>query len=118
VGIWRDRYSNGRRVDGSGTLFGRHEFSDIVGFKEALLKEKDRFSKAFTEHLLSYALGRPTTVDDAPAVEEIAQRVAQREYRFQALIEQIVLSKPFRGRESPADEEPAQSPVVPASADR
>ena len=57
-GVWRDTYDNGSAVDASGVLFGRHKFTHIGEFKDAILAEKDRFARAFAAHLLAFALGR------------------------------------------------------------
>jgi hypothetical protein len=95
AGIWRDTYENGQAVDASGTLFGRHSFSDVVEFKETLLAEKDRFTRALASHLLSFALGREVGVEDSLALDDIARATAESDYRFQTLIKQIVLSDPF-----------------------
>jgi len=96
AGLWRGEYENGRKVDPSGTLFGRHEFQGIVEFKDALLAEKDRFASALAEHLLSFSLGREIGVADSLALDEIVQQTAKDKYRFQTLIRQVVLSEPFR----------------------
>ena len=40
VGRWRADYESGLRVDSEGVLFRRHEFGDVVEFKDAILKEK------------------------------------------------------------------------------
>ncbi len=96
AGLWREHYQNGRRVDPSGRLFGKHEFTSIVEFKEALLAEKDRFTRAFASHLLSFALGRPMKATDSPALDQLVQHTAAADYRFQALLQAIVLSDPFR----------------------
>ena len=95
VGIWRDTYSNGRAIDPHGTLFGRHPFRDVVELKAVLLAEKERFTQAFAEHLLSYALGRELRAQDAPALDQIVRATANEDYRFHTLIKQIVLSRPF-----------------------
>jgi len=95
VGIWRDDYENGRAVDASGTVFGTHEFTDIVEFKDALLAERDRFTRAFASHLLSFALGREVGVEDYFAIDLIVRETAADDYRFHTLIKQIVLSDPF-----------------------
>ena len=58
VGRWRNTYENGREVDASGQLFRKHTFKNVVEFKDAILAEKGRFTRAFAEHTLSYALGR------------------------------------------------------------
>lgn len=95
TGLWRDTYENGRPVDPRGVLFRKHEFADVLGFKDAILAEKDRFARAFTGHLLSFALGREVGTNDSIAIEEIVERSAADEYRFRSLIKEIVLSQPF-----------------------
>jgi hypothetical protein len=95
AGIWRETYENGRAVDASGTLFGRHKFTNIVEFKDALLAEKGRFTRAFAAHLLSFALGRKVGIADSLALDQIVHETAAADYRFRALIRQVVLSGPF-----------------------
>ena len=96
TGLWRDQYENGRKVDASGELFRRHKFNDAVEFKDAILAEKERFVRAFSNHLLSFALGREIHPSDTPAVDRIVAASAESDHRLRALIKQIVLSKPFR----------------------
>ena len=96
AGIWRDKYENGRDVDSAGTLFGRHEFNNIEQFKDAILVERDVFTRAFAAHLLSFALGREVEVADAIVLDKIVRETAKDDYRFHTLIQQIVLSEPFR----------------------
>ncbi|QDV17149.1 hypothetical protein Pan153_17840 [Gimesia panareensis] len=95
AGLWRDKYPNGRTVDASGKLLSKHEFANIIEFKDALLAEKDRFTRAFAAHLLSFALGREIGVADSLALEKIVNKTAAEDYRFQSLIREIVLSPPF-----------------------
>ena len=38
LGRWRDTYRTGLKVDASGTLFGKHDFKDVVGFKDAIAR--------------------------------------------------------------------------------
>jgi len=95
VGHWRDVYPNGRQVDSSGVLYNQHSFDDIVGLKKALLKEKGRFATGFTQHLMSFALGRKVTYHDTIAIEEIVQRTAADDFRLKAIIKNLVLSDAF-----------------------
>jgi hypothetical protein len=83
-------------VDASGELFGKHEFRDVVGFKDALLVEKDRFTRALAGHLLSFGLGRPLTLADSSSLETIARETAADDYRMRTLIQQVVLSESFQ----------------------
>ena len=96
VGKWRNNYENGLPVDVSGKLLHQHEFGNIIEFKEAILTEKDRFTKAFAKHLLSFALARELGLADDLAIEEISKAVAKDGYKMKTLIRHIILSKPFR----------------------
>ena len=95
AGIWREKYANGRSVDASGTLFGRHAFHDVLEFKQALLAEEERFVRAFAAHLLSYATGRPTQPGDSPSLDHIVTSTAADGYRLQDVMIQVVLSDSF-----------------------
>lgn len=96
TGLWRERYENGRAVDASGTLFRKHPFENILEFKDAILAEKDRFTQAFAGHLLSFALGRETSIEDSPALDRIAAETAKDGYRMQTMIREVILSEPFQ----------------------
>ncbi|MDE0737144.1 MAG: DUF1592 domain-containing protein, partial [Pirellulaceae bacterium] len=95
VGRWRDHYENGRQVDSSGVLFRKHKFSNVIEFKDAILAEKDRFTRAFAEHMLSFALGRESTAADATALDLIATRTRAADYHLQTLIHEVTQSAPF-----------------------
>jgi len=56
------------------------------------------FTRALTEKLLTYALGRGLERYDRRTVKDIAQRVAESDYRFSALVMEIAQSLPFRMR--------------------
>ena len=102
AGIWRDSYSNGRSVDASGTLFGQHEFSNVVEFKDILLTEKQRFLRAFAKHLLSFAVGRQISVEDSLVIDRIVRETEADDYRFHSLIRSVVLSDSFLQRDRAA----------------
>lgn len=104
IGMWRDRQNGeGMRgdkssplLDVSGRLPDGREFKTVQEFKAALLAEKERFVKGFTEKLLCYALGRPIGYADHLAVEQIVTHAAQHEYRLQEVIQATVASTYFR----------------------
>lgn len=100
-GVWRDAYDDGQAVDASGVLFGRHEFSDIVEFKDAILAERDRFARAFAGHLLEFALARELEASDEPALDRIVRETSPSGYRIQDMIKQVVLSEPFLSKYNP-----------------
>jgi hypothetical protein len=98
LGRWRDNYRTGLKVDASGKLFGKHDFKDVVGFKDAVLAEKEVFAKAFIRHLLSYGLGRELTLSDRIAVDEIARASEEGNYKMRDVIKNIVMHPIFTQR--------------------
>ncbi len=96
TGRWRDVYENGRDVDASGKILRRHEFDGAVQFKAALVKEERRFARAFTGHLLRFALARELAPADSIAVDEIVEKAAKNGYRLRSLLQEVVLSDRFR----------------------
>jgi len=95
VGRWRDHYENGHQVDSSGVLFRKHKFNNVIEFKDAILAEKDRFTRGLAKHLLSFALGREMTAADTPALDHIAAQTKGADYRLQTLIHEVTQSAPF-----------------------
>lgn len=98
IGVWRDAYDNGRKIEVADKLFRKRPFSDVVEFKDAILEERDRFAEGFVGHLLSFALARELDAADSVEVKRIAEDVAADDYRIQTAIKRIVLSKPFRNK--------------------
>ena len=96
VGRWRDKYTGGLPVDASGKLFGEDEFKNIVEFKDAILARPEEFMRGFSEHLLSYALGRELKITDKPSVDRITRKVMEDHGRFSTVVVEIAKSLPFR----------------------
>ncbi|MBB73826.1 MAG: hypothetical protein CMJ75_04850 [Planctomycetaceae bacterium] len=96
VGRWRETYRSGLPVDASGRLFGEVEFSGIEELKDRLLERPEIFMRAFTEHLLSYALGRPIQPVDRPSINAMVRRIAADHGRFSTVITEVVMSRSFR----------------------
>lgn len=95
TGRWRDKYENDRDVDASGRLMRKHDYAGAVDFKASLLKEERRFAKAFTGHLLRYALARELSPADSLTIDEIVSATESEDYRLRSLIRQVVLSERF-----------------------
>ena len=102
IGRWREQ-QNGEgisgpkapKIDPSGALKSGREFSDLVGYKAALLAEKEKFIRAFSEKLLTYALGRPVGYVDNATLEQITTTAVKSDHRLQDLIQAVVSSEPF-----------------------
>lgn len=103
VGRWRDTYERELPIDTSGKLFNQHPFSNLEEFKDGLLREKDRFTRAFAGHLLAYGIGRELKAADQPALDQIVRSAAVEEYRIRSLIRHVVLSQPFRQKFNPTN---------------
>ncbi|MBI1247050.1 DUF1592 domain-containing protein [bacterium] len=95
IGKWREKYENQREVDVSGKLFGKHEFADVVQFKDAILSEKKRFARALAGHLLSFGLAREFAPSDQLALDKIVEATAADDYKMKTLLRQVMLSQPF-----------------------
>ena len=64
----------------------KYEFDDVVRFKEALVKEKRRFAKAFTGHLLRFALSRELGPLDSLTIDKIVNKTEKEDFKLKSLI--------------------------------
>ncbi len=92
TGRWRDNYENGKPVDASGTLLRKYPFDSVVGFKASLVKENQRFARAFTAHLLRFALARELGPADSIAIDTIVSKTAQEDFKLKSLIREVAIS--------------------------
>jgi Protein of unknown function (DUF1585) len=79
----------------------KHEFVDIVGFKEILVKEDRRFAKAFTAHLLRFAVARDLTPADSLTIDAIVDRTETEGFKLRSLIRAVVLNDSFLKFDAP-----------------
>ncbi len=110
VGRWRDVDEKGRPIDASGATAGGQAFKDLNGFKALLLTRKRDFARQMTSKLLGYALGRSLVDRDDGTIEAIVDKLEASGYRSRVLLEEIVLSVPFRMRNEVGDR-PAPKPA-------
>lgn len=99
IGGWRTQDGK-EAVDASGELPDGSKFSGPAGLKTVLLSRQAEFRRCLAEKLLTYALGRGLEYYDACAIHRIAQRCAEQDNRFSAMVVEIVTSPAFRQRES------------------
>ena len=83
-------------VDAVGDLYDGTRMEGAAGLRAALLKHKDAFLLSFTEHLMTYALGRRVEPSDMPAVRQVIRRAAVRDYRISAFVQGVVASDQFQ----------------------
>jgi hypothetical protein len=95
VGAWRT-HDGKFPIESSGTLPGGQSFAGSKELKEILKTKSDAFVTNVTEKLLTYSLGRGLERFDRPTVEAISRQVKASDYRFSALVMEVVKSKPFQ----------------------
>ena len=95
VGAWRT-HDGKFPIETAGTLPGGQTFTGSKGLKEILRGKSDEFVHNVTEKLLTYSLGRGLERFDRPTVDAIATQVKASDYRFSALVMEVVKSKPFQ----------------------
>ena len=97
IGAWR--VNDGKiAIDSSGSLPGGRSFQGPDGLKAILKTDRNAFAGCLAAKLLTYALGRGLERYDRLTVKDITRRVAAKDYRFSALVMEIVSSRPFQMR--------------------
>jgi len=97
IGAWRT--DDGKfPIDATGALPDGRKFNGPAELEAVLREDRDAFTRAATEKLLTFALGRGLERYDRATVKAIARRVAEGEYRFSVLVTEIAQSLPFRMR--------------------
>jgi mono/diheme cytochrome c family protein len=95
VGAWRT--TDGKfPIDATGFLPDGDEFNGPEELRAILTRQREAFARALTSKLLTYALGRGLERYDTATVKQIASRLPARDYRFSALVLEIVNSLPFQ----------------------
>ncbi len=87
---------SGVPVDAVGDLYDGTRMEGAGGLRSALIKHKDAFLLSFTEHLMTYALGRRIEASDMPAVRAIIRTAARQDYKVAAFVQGVVASDPFQ----------------------
>ena len=108
VGRWRD-HDGASPVDTSGKLIDGTPLSSPQALRAALLSRKDSFVTAFSEKLLTYALGRRIEYFDQPAIRTIVRNADRQNDRFSAFVLGIVASEPFQFKAKASHEKQTQT---------
>jgi len=101
TGAWRIK-DNGVPIDATGELYDGTKLTGPASLRQALLDHKESFVRAFTESLMTYALGRRVEYYDQPTIRAIARGAAQNGYRMSSFIKGVVESTAFRMKTSDA----------------
>jgi hypothetical protein len=101
-------------IDATGQLPDGTKINGLDDLRQALANRPDhQFAQAFTENLMTYALGRSLDYHDMPTVRRIVREAAKDNYTFKSIVLGVVASDAFRKKEFEGAE---QTPVKVASA--
>jgi hypothetical protein len=100
VGAWRISDLNNVAIDASGTLPDGSTFVGAPGLKKILLAQKDQFCRCLADRMMTFALGRGMEKYDKPMIDQIAAGLKDKDYKFSALVMQVVESDAFQKRGS------------------
>jgi hypothetical protein len=101
IGKWRT-VDGAFPVDSSGVLPSGKSFTTPAEMRQVLGGMLPDFSRALTEKMLIFALGRGLQRYDRPTVQDITHKLADSGYGFQTLIHEVVKSLPFQSRRGEA----------------
>ena len=88
---------NGEPIDTSGVMPGGVSFTGSAELKSYILNERvDQFTRNVSERMLAFALGRELKHYDEAAIIKIIDALEKDGYSAKTLIEEVVLSYPFR----------------------
>ncbi len=102
IGRWRT-HDGKFPIDASSELSTGQKLLGPIELKDFLLEEKNAFTRTFVKNLLIYALGRGLQGNDECVLRDALKSAEANEYRFSAIVIEIVKSFPFRYRQNPID---------------
>lgn len=102
VGRWREN-QNGQPLDTFGQLPTGEKFDGPGELKQIIRKRQEEFVRNATEQMLIYALGRELQDADECVIRDALAASRKENYRFSALVREIVQSYPFRYRRNATD---------------
>ncbi|TLD70442.1 DUF1592 domain-containing protein [Phragmitibacter flavus] len=86
------------QVDPSGQMPDGRSFKDSTEFKRLLIEDRDKFVRAFIEHLCTYGLRRVMTVDDQDDLNAIEAEAKKNQYGVKDIIRAVAMSELMRKR--------------------
>ena len=104
IGQWRIRekvaagVGEDPLINPAGLMPDGRPFKDASAFKELLLADRDKFQRAFIEHLCTYALRRVLTFDDQDDLKAIEAEAKKNQYRVKDIVRAVAMSELMRKR--------------------
>jgi hypothetical protein len=100
IGRWRD-VDKDQTIDATGDLPSGEKFQSPQELIEILARRETDFVRHLSSKLLTFALGRGMEYYDRTTLDAIVTHTKTEGHRFQDIIQQVVLSRPFRMRRGP-----------------
>ncbi len=98
IGSYREE-ENGKLIETEGKLVTGEEFADVTDLKQVLaVDRRDDFHRCLVEKILTYALGRGIEYYDAPAIDEIVNRMEKADGSLHEAIHAVIESASFQKR--------------------
>ena len=104
IGQWRTRekvpagVGEDPLVNPAGVLPDGRAFKDASEFKQRLLENRDKFARAFIEHLCTYGLRRALAFDDQEDLKAIQAEAKKGGYRMKDIVRAVAQSELMRKR--------------------
>lgn len=99
IGEWRDQ-ERGKDVDTSGVLPDGTKVNGVAELKKVILSRKDQFVRNMFKKMLSYAIGRRIEYYDEVTIRKALENIKEADYKFSALVMEVVKSRPFLYRKN------------------
>ena len=102
VGRWRVAYGKAdkkaAKVDPSGVTPDGQPFEALWDWKNIYAKQPDTLTKAFAQHLLTYATGAPPQFSDQRDLQQVVERAKEMDYGTRSIIHAVVNTEAFRSK--------------------
>jgi mono/diheme cytochrome c family protein len=92
--LWMD----GLPVDPSGITPEGQPFDNIIGLRNLLSQQPEKFAWGVTTHLLTYATGEASSPLDRKAIQQIVDSAKPNDYGLRSLVHGLVQSETFRSK--------------------
>jgi len=88
-------------IDATGQLPDGTKIAGLDDLRQALVNRPDhQFVQAFTENLMTYALGRSLDYHDMPTVRRIVRQAGAANYTFRSIVLGVISSDAFRKKDA------------------
>ncbi len=102
IGAYRTAYSNGDAIDASAGFPDGTQWSNFTEMTDVLAADP-RFFECATQKLFQYSQGRTPRPTELPYLESIHDQALADGASLKALLQQLILSEPFRYRHASAE---------------